>query len=56
MSDKRRLLEPTTVDHFQRFEFPAKAKISILKKPFLILTSSSGLQAYDLFWPEIWSK
>ena len=39
--------------NFNQFEFPAKAKISILKKPLVILTSSSRLQAYDLFWPDI---
>ena len=33
--------------------FPPKQKISILKKPLVILTSSSGLQAYDLFGPDI---
>ena len=38
---------------FNEFEFPAKAKISIIKKPLVILTSSSSLQASDLFWPDI---
>ena len=43
----------TQFKFFNKFEFPAKAKISILKKPLVILTSSSSLQASDLFWPDI---
>ena len=44
----------TQFKNFIEFEFPAKAKISILKKPLVILTtSSSSLQASDLFWPDI---
>ena len=39
--------------NFNQFEFPAKTKISILKKLLVILTSSSSLQASDLFWPDI---
>ena len=34
---------------FNKFEFSAKAKISIIKKPLVILTNSSALQASELF-------
>ena len=51
---QKKSLNCTQFKIFNEFEFPAKAKISILKKPLVILTSSSGLKAYDLFWPEIY--